>query len=206
MPEPLKASEVNSKTDPSVTKQYDTETPKEKQISDFYAFVDSQKICLMSTERPGLGPVSRSMAVAKRIGPDFLFLSNIHSRKFEDLESNKTVQLNFHDDSSQTWASVTGTATKTSNSDERIKDLYNPMVGVWFGDLGDGTHDGTANDPRMALIEFKSKYVAYWKSTTSTKLGFLAELGTAAFKGEVAQTGLSRELSEADLENARKQG
>lgn len=205
MPEPLKASEVNNKTDPSVVKQYDTETPKAKQVSEFYEFVDKQKICLLATYRQGLGPVSRSMGVAKRVGPDFLFLANINSRKFQDLEKNKTMHINFHDDSTQTWASVTGIAVTTSNSDPRIKDLYGPMVGAWFGDLKDGVHNGTADDPRMALIEFKSRYVAYWKSTTKTSLGFLAEVGTAAFKGEVAQTGLSRELSEADLENARKE-
>jgi len=32
MPEQLKAEEVNSKTDPSVAKQYDHETPMEKQF------------------------------------------------------------------------------------------------------------------------------------------------------------------------------
>lgn len=205
MPETLKASEVNSETDPSLAKQYDTETPKEKQISDFFAFADKQKFGLLTTERPGLGPVSRSMGVAKRNGPDFLFLANIHSRKFEDLKNSKTVQFTLHDSSTQNWASVTGTATTISNNDQRIKELYNPMMSAWFGDLGDGKHDGTADDPRMALIEFQSRYAVYWLSTTSSKLGFLAEVGTAAYKGEVAQTGVTRELKEADLENARKE-
>lgn len=65
MPEPLKASEVNSQTDPSVAKQWDEETPKSKQIEDFYKTVDGMKIGLLTTIRSGLGPVSRSMAVAK---------------------------------------------------------------------------------------------------------------------------------------------
>ena len=67
MPEPLKASEVNSQTDPSVSKQWDDETPKDKQIDDFYKTVDGMKIGLLTTIREGLGPVSRSMAVAKVI-------------------------------------------------------------------------------------------------------------------------------------------
>lgn len=65
MPEPLKASEVNSQTDPSVSKQWDDETPKSQQIEDFYKTVDGMKIGLLTTIRSGLGPVSRSMAVAK---------------------------------------------------------------------------------------------------------------------------------------------
>lgn len=65
MPEALKASEVNSQTDPSVSKQWDDETPKDKQIDEFYKTVDGMKIGLLTTIREGLGPVSRSMAVAK---------------------------------------------------------------------------------------------------------------------------------------------
>lgn len=82
MPEPLKASEVHAGNDPSVTKQYDSETPVEQQISEFFGFVDSLKVGLLTTQRAGVGPVSRSMAVARRTGPDFLFLANKNSTKF----------------------------------------------------------------------------------------------------------------------------
>lgn len=65
MPQPLKASEVDSKTDPSVAKQWDYETPKQDQIKDFYKTVDGMKVGLLTTLRGGVGPVSRSMAIAK---------------------------------------------------------------------------------------------------------------------------------------------
>ena len=65
MPQPLKASEVDSKTDPSVAKQWDDKTPKKQQIDEFYKTVDGMKIGLLTTIRDGIGPVSRSMAVAK---------------------------------------------------------------------------------------------------------------------------------------------
>ena len=65
MPQPLKASEVDSKTDPSVAKQWDDQTPKKQQIDEFYKTVDGLKIGLLTTIRDGIGPVSRSMAVAK---------------------------------------------------------------------------------------------------------------------------------------------
>ena len=95
MPQPLHTSEVDSKTDPAVNKQWDTTTPLDEQISDFYKTVDSLKIGLLTTIRPGVGPVSRSMGVAKRRGPDFLFLANAHSQKFRDIEHDKTAQLTF---------------------------------------------------------------------------------------------------------------
>ncbi len=65
MPEPLKASHVDSKTDPTVANQWDDETPKKQQIEEFYKTVDGMKVGLLTTIRDGVGPVARSMAVAK---------------------------------------------------------------------------------------------------------------------------------------------
>ena len=203
MPEKLQKSEA-LESDPSLEKQYDNETPKPKQVEEFYSMVDGLKIGLLATNRPNIGPVSRSMAIAKRDGPDFLFLANKLSQKFKDIDNDKTAQITFQDSKTQNWASITGTVTTAANDDPRIKELYGPTVSAWFGDLKDGVHNGTAEDPRMALIEVKSKHVAYWQSTVSS-LGFLKEVGVAAVTGGVANTGVSRELTSSDLEQARKE-
>lgn len=55
MPEDLKHSEVNSQTDPSVAKQYDTETPKDQQIEEFFKLVDGNKVSMLNTYRNGVG-------------------------------------------------------------------------------------------------------------------------------------------------------
>jgi hypothetical protein len=55
MPETLTQGEINSQTDPSVSKQYDNETPKDKQIQQFYEMVDGKKIGILSTYRNGVG-------------------------------------------------------------------------------------------------------------------------------------------------------
>ncbi|KAF2732783.1 hypothetical protein EJ04DRAFT_440346 [Polyplosphaeria fusca] len=203
MPEPLTQGEISSQTDPSVSKQYDTSTPKDQQIKEFFSTVDSQKICMLNTYRNGTGPVGRAMGIAKRTGPDFLFLANMHSQKFSDLKDNKEVQLTFQDSKTYDWISVSGQATTTSNSDTRIKDLHSKSVSAWFGDLGDGKHDGSAEDPRMALIEVRAKHVVYWLHQVGT-LGFVKEVGMAAVKGEVAVTGVLRELGEGEIERARE--
>jgi len=202
MPETLQKSEINSQTDPSVAKQYDNETPKDKQIQQFYEMVDGKKIGILSTYRNGVGPVGRSMAVAKRTGPDFLFLANKHSQKFSDLDSNKEVQITFQDSKTQDWISVSGTATVTSNSDSRIKDVWSQGTRAWFGDLGDGKHTGGPEDPRMTLIEVKSKYITYYLTDVGM-LGFAKEVIGAAVTGGVANTGKLRELHEQDIEKAR---
>ena len=96
------------------------------------------------------------MALAKRTGPDFLFLANHDAQKFKDLENDKTITLTFHNSSNQDWISVTGKAVTTSNTDPRIEKVWSRGASVWFGDLGDGKHDGSASDPRMTLIEVRS--------------------------------------------------
>jgi general stress protein 26 len=193
---------MSSKADPSVEAQWDTKTSREDQIKELYAITDKLNSCLLTTQRPNVGLVSRSMSVAKRSGPDFLFIANINSQKFKDIEHSKQVQITFQDSSTENWVSVSGTAVTASNSDPRIKELYNKSLRAWFGDLGDGKHDGGPEDPRMALIEVKSNYVAYWKATVGT-LGFIKEVGVAAMTGQVANTGVNRQLLESDLQMAR---
>lgn len=122
----------------------------------------------------------------------------------EDLESDKTAQVTFQDSSSQNWASITGKVVVADNSDPRIKELNNAFSSAWFGDLGDGVHNGTADDPRVALIEVKAEYITYWLST-STTLGFLKEIAQSNLTGQVATTGVTRELKKQAIEKAREQ-
>ena len=145
----------------------------------------------------------RLLIMPQREGPDFFFLANKHSSKFSDLAHSNQAQVTFQNSSSQDWVSVTGVCTTSSNDDPRIKDLYSKGTAAWFGDLGDGVHNGTADDPRMALIEVKAKYISYWKSTVSS-LGFVKEVAQASFTGKVANTGDLRQLVGEDIEAMRK--
>lgn len=97
------------------------------------------------------------MAVAKRTGPDFLFLANANSQKFADLEQNREAQVIFHNSDTQDWICVTGETATSSNDDPRIKEVWSKGASAWFGDLKDGVHTGGPEDPRMKLIEIKAK-------------------------------------------------
>ncbi|KAK5114739.1 hypothetical protein LTR62_002313 [Meristemomyces frigidus] len=202
MPEQLKKEEVTKEQDPSVTKQYDDKAGTEEKFEDMYKIADSQKIGMLGTYRNGIGPVSRAMAVAKRTGPDFLFLANSNSKKFSDLEKNTECQVIFHSSTTQDWICVTGTAATTSNDDPRIKEVWSKNASVWFGDLGDGVHTGGPEDPRMKLLEVKAKYISYWKHEVGA-LGFMAETVMAQVTGNVAQTGTLREMHEDEIKTAR---
>jgi general stress protein 26 len=142
------------------------------------------------------------MAIARRDGPDFLFLANKHSKKFSDLDQNKEVQISFQDTKTQDWISISGKATTTDNADPRIKEVWSRGAAAWFGDLGDGKHTGGPEDPRMTLIEIKANYVSYYLTEVGI-LGYAKEVIAANVTGGVANTGKLRELNEQDLERAR---
>jgi hypothetical protein len=68
MPSDLKQSDIDSKTDPSVARQYDDETPKDQQIKQFFEMVDGKKICMLNTYRNGVG-TSPSPPSSKKKSP-----------------------------------------------------------------------------------------------------------------------------------------
>jgi hypothetical protein len=76
MPDTLTKSEVDSKSDPSVTKQYDNDTPKDKQIEQFYELADGKKIGLLNTYRDGIGKLHTSLAAQT-----FRAETDIHRRR-----------------------------------------------------------------------------------------------------------------------------
>jgi len=203
MPKQLTSEDVNSKTDPSVSKQWDNDVSTEKKFEDFYAIADKLGVCLLGTFREGTGPVHRSMAIAKRSGPDFLFLANAHSQKFDDIKKNPDpVTITFQNSSNQDWVSITGQVVTNSNEDPRIKEIYSKGAGAWFGDLGDGVHTGKPDDPRMTLIEVQPKYISYWKASVGT-VGFGMEIVGAIMSGGVPVTGSLREMKESEIQQAR---
>lgn len=191
---------VTSHEDPSVSKQYDNETPIPEQIEDFYKLADANRISLLITNRKG-DTVSRAMAVSKREGPDFYYLANINSTKIQDIKSQPKVNISFFNNSDQSWVSISGHATIDQNS-PKIKELYNPVVSAWFGDLGDGVHSGNSDDPRMTMVKVKTNRVSYYMSTKG-KLARMADMASAVALGNVAQTGVLRELAGDVLEGAR---
>ncbi|KAK4549028.1 hypothetical protein LTR36_007484 [Oleoguttula mirabilis] len=200
MPETLTKQEVEKGQDPSVTKQYDDSVSLDEKFEDIKSSLTT------GYEHNGQltnnQPVARAMAVAKRSGPDFLFLSNRDSQKFDDLESNKVATIYFHNSNNQDWISVTGETAKTSNDDPRIKEIWSQGTRAWFGDLKDGVHTGGPEDPRMKLIEIKAKFISYWKHDVGA-LGFMGEIGTAIVTGGVANTGTLRQMKEDEIEQAR---
>ena len=100
-------------------------------------------------------------------------------------------------DSSGQWASLAGTATiETDRS--LVKKHYSALLRAWLGDLGDGTHDGSENDPRIGIIRVKTSSVTY-AITDQTLVARVAGIAKAAATGNVATPNKLREISEVEV-------
>jgi general stress protein 26 len=116
------------------------------------------------------------------------------------LKANPDINLGFLTSSGE-WASVSGKATVETDR-EKIKTYYSPALKAWLGDLGDGTHDGGPDDPRVGLIKIESKTAQYAISRKNV-LTSAIEVAKGVVTGETPAVNKLRYLSESELSQAR---
>jgi len=188
--------------DPYTAKNKD-EPGLEQKVNDLNSFIQSSKFGMMTTRIADSGLlVSRCMALAAQEsgGVDLFFHTNTESGKTHDLESDSHVNIAFLN-SSGSWASISGTATVISDRSV-VHKFYSPTLKTWLGDLGDGTHDGSENDPRIGVIKVKAVTATY-AVATGTSVGRGIEMVKGALTGEVANVSDIREVSEQEVQQWR---
>ncbi|KAK6598300.1 protein bli-3 [Botrytis cinerea] len=164
--------------DPYKSKNIDTPTLKEK-VEDLNEFIDACKFGMMTTRDGKTGAlVSRCMAVAAKEngGTTLLFHTNTESGKTDDLATDSHINISFLNSSGE-WASVS----------------------AWLGDLGDGTHDGGPNDPRIGVIKVEAKTATYAVVRKSI-LARGAEIAQGVITGKAASVNKLREISESEIQ------
>ncbi|KAI0841316.1 hypothetical protein F5Y06DRAFT_293805 [Hypoxylon sp. FL0890] len=146
--------------------------------------------------------VSRCMALVAEEsgGVDQLFFTNTESKKTDELENDPHVNVSSLDSSGQ-WASVSGT-TSIETDRSLIKKYYNPTLKAWMGDIGDGTHDGSENDPHIGIIRVKITSATY-SISEKTFLGFAAKVVKETVTGQPASVNKLREISESEIQSWR---
>ena len=115
--------------------------------------------------------------------------------KTDDLDKDGHVNIAFLNSTGE-WASVAGTASVISDRDV-VKKYYSPALKTWLGDLGDGTHDGSENDPRIGVIKVEAKTATY-ALARGTFVGRAYEMVQGVITGEAAQVNKLREISEEE--------
>ena len=184
----------------STSKVRDNQVTTEKKLDDLYELIDGIEVAMMTTRRPDGYLVSRPMQTQKRESDsDLWFVTNIHSHKLDELESDPHVNLGFYKDRTREWVSVSGIA-RVSQDRAKIHELYKPDWKAWFGDNG-GAEDGGPDDPRMALVFVDAHSVTYLKSDKPQPI-VLFEIMKGLVTGNAAKTGDLRELSQSELRSA----
>jgi len=191
--------------DNAVAKNSDDSVPTEKKLDDLYDLIDGIEIAMLTTRRPDGHLVSRPMQTQEReSGVDLWFMTNIEAHKLDDLMNDPHVNLAYYNSSSREWVSVAGIATVSTDRD-LVRELYKPDWKAWLGDDG-GERDGSANDPRIALILVEAETVTYMK-VTKPKPVVLLEVAKAMVTGSPPKVGSIRTVSDRELRrDAEREG
>lgn len=133
-------------------------------------------------------------------GIDLLFHTNTESGKTNDLSSDPHVNISFTNASGE-WASIAGQASIVTDR-SLVQKHYSPTLKAWLGDLGDGKHDGSANDPRIGVIRVKTTTATY-SLVAKNIFSRIAEVATGAVTGKPAQVNNLREISASEVTDWR---
>jgi len=188
--------------DPYKTKNIDTPSLKEK-VEDLNTFIDACKFGMMTTRHGKSGDlVSRCMALAAKEhgGTTLLFHTNTESGKTDDLAMDPHINISFLNSSGE-WASISGVSSVETDR-ETVKKYYSPALKAWLGDLGDGTHDGGPEDPRIGVIKVETKTATY-AVVRKGLLGRAKEMAQGVITGEAPSVNKLREISENEIQTWR---
>lgn len=184
--------------DKATTKNRDDLVPTEKKLDDLYDLIEGIEVAMFTTRRADGQLVSRPMQVQERTsGVDLWFMTNIETHKLDDLMTDAHVNLAFYKDRSREWVSVSGIATVNSDP-ALVRELYKPDWKAWLGDE-DGSRDGSASDPRIALILVEAESVTYMKVTKPRPV-VLFEVAKAMVTGSPPRIGNVRTVNEREIQ------
>ncbi|KAB2574128.1 putative protein bli-3 protein [Lasiodiplodia theobromae] len=195
-------TDTGSKTaDPYVAKNLQEPDLKTK-VTDLLNFADKQKFCMMTTVMSNGLLASRCMALAGKEanGLDLLFHTNTESGKTNDLANDSDINIAFLSSSGE-WASISGKANVETDRAE-VKKYYSAGLKAWLGDLGDGTHDGGPDDPRIGIIRVKT-VTAQYAISSKTAVGQFVEFAKGVATGETPAINKLRKLDESEVQQWR---
>jgi len=189
--------------DPYKVANKNTDVTAAQKIEDLSNFVTTCKFGMMTTKDSGSGNlVSRCMALAAKEtgGLDLLFHTNTESGKTDDLAADSHINIAFLNSTGE-WASISGSAEIITDR-TLIKKHYSPMLKAWLGDLGDGTHDGGEDDPRIGVIRVKTNTATY-STHAKNILGRVVDIAQGVATGKPPSIDKLREITELDVRNWR---
>jgi general stress protein 26 len=180
----------------------DIDVPLDKKLDDLYSLIDGIETAMLTTRRSDGSLVSRAMATQRRTpGADLWFMSNWFSDKLDEIALDPQVNVSYYRDRTREWVSVSGRAI-ISRDRNIIRSLWSADWKAWLGDEG-GERDGSANDPRIALILVTAESVTYSKQDRPTPL-VLFSLARSLITGAPPKAADLRQISREELRMGAK--
>ena len=174
----------------------------DKKLDDLYKLIDGIETAMLTTRTREGRLVSRAMRTQQRSsGTDLWFVTSIESPKVEELAFDPQVNVSYYRDRTREWVSVSGRAILTQDRD-LIHGLYKPDWRAWFEDQG-GKFDGSADDPRLALILVEAESVMYFKKDKPMPI-VLFEVAKGMITGKRPDVGEERELDANEIRAAAR--
>ncbi len=171
--------------------------PATQKVEELYGLIDEMETAMMTTQQADGQLVTRPMATQTQAGiGDLYFVTDVNSKKVEDLRQNPQINLGYLNSSNYEWVSVSGEAT-VSQDRAKIKELYQPDWKAWFGDEG-GENDGGPDDPRLALIVVDASSVRYNKALNSKPVSFV-KYAVGMVRGEMPELSREERLGDGEL-------
>jgi len=111
------------------------------------------------------------------------FLTDARRHKDEEIAKNPGINLSFADAGSQTYVSLTGTAT-VSNDRGKIRDLFSTTAKAWWD---------SAEDPNIRVLKVTPEDAEFWDSP-GTVISYV-KMAAAAISGSRPDIGDNRKVS-----------
>ncbi len=145
----------------------------ENNIQKLGELIKEVKIAMMTTLDQDGTFRSRPMATQKtEFDGTLWFFTHASSPKVEEVEQSHHVNLSYAAPDSNTYVSVTGTATLVRD-EAKAKELWNPILKAWF--------PKGLEDQDLALLHVMVEKAEFWDSPSSTMVqiaGFVKALAT----------------------------
>ena len=149
------------------------------------ALIKDVKIAMLTT--PDSDGTLRSRPMATQNGEfdgTLWFFTRASSPKVEEVEQSHQVNLSYAAPDSNTYVSVSGTATLVRDP-AKAKQLWNPILKAWFPQ--------GLEDPDLALLHVEVEKAEYWDSPSSAMVhmvGFVKAIATGhAYKPSPGEHG-----------------
>ena len=135
-------------------------------IDKLKSLVEEINTCLFCTNlKTNDGATTRPMGAVKVCDQgNIWFFDQKNSDKNKEIEKDPKVQLFFAHPAKGSYMVVNGDATIVTDR-QKIEELWNPMVSIWFKDGKD--------DPNVALIKVAPNSAYFWDTDGNQMINFL---------------------------------